>query len=77
MTIGTEKYKIVPDRWSKTGWKYVKEEQVEKNKFFNHPNRSNSFGIEPESKVNKMKQLMQMSYDAEDHTLVSRPKTRG
>lgn len=35
--------KLVPDRWSHTGWKYVGEEPSDK-KFFKSPNRINMFG---------------------------------
>ena len=41
-----EKLVVVPCRWSHTGWKYVTYEPTEK-RFFNHPNRINSFGIMP------------------------------
>ena len=38
-----EKIKLVPDRWSHTGWKYVGDEPSN-HKFFANPNRVNSFG---------------------------------
>ena len=36
-----ENYKLVPCRWSKSGWKYVIDEPYKNDKFFNSPNRVN------------------------------------
>lgn len=35
--------RIVPCRWSNSGWKYVEGEPA-KHKYFSNPNRVNSFG---------------------------------
>ena len=39
----TDGVKIVPCRWTNSGWKYVEDEPA-KQKFFSNPNRANSFG---------------------------------
>ena len=46
--LADENIKLVPCRWSNSGWKYVKEEP-QSQKFFNSPNRVNTFGF-PKSK---------------------------
>lgn len=51
--IESDKFKLVPDRWSPTGWKYLKEEQICESKFFTNPNRTNSHGLSPDSKFAK------------------------
>mmetsp|Transcript_39536 Transcript_39536/g.60374 ORF Transcript_39536/g.60374 Transcript_39536/m.60374 type:complete len:128 (+) Transcript_39536:3-386(+) len=35
--------KLVPSRWSNSGWKYVMEDPMNQS-FFNHPNRVNAHG---------------------------------
>ena len=37
--------KLVPCRWSRTGWKYVESDPKE-HKFFSNPNRVNSHGVQ-------------------------------
>ena len=37
---------LVPNRWSKSGWKYVEQDPI-RHKFFSSPNRMNSFGFSP------------------------------
>ena len=38
MLVDTGEMKIVPCRWSKSGWKYI-EKDPEEQKFFANPNR--------------------------------------
>ena len=45
--------KLVPCRWSHTGWKYVQDDPAKTN-FFSSPNRVNSFGFNQE-KSNKLR----------------------
>jgi hypothetical protein len=44
--------KLVPCRWSKSGWKYVGEEP-EKSKFFGSPNRVNAHGFGKSNSVGR------------------------
>ena len=42
--------KLVPCRWSRTGWKYV-EAETKNHKFFTNPNRANSHGYSSPDQV--------------------------
>ena len=41
-----DSFNLVPDRWSKSGWKYVPGDPGQM-KYFNSPNRVNQFGCSP------------------------------
>merc|ERR1711957_387538 len=42
--------KLVPCRWSRTGWKYV-EAETKQHKFFTNPNRANCHGYSSPDQV--------------------------
>ena len=55
--------KLVPCRWSRTGWKYVEVDPKE-HKFFGNPNRANSHGIPMQGSPQKAQQARAVNDDA-------------
>lgn len=55
------KMHLVPCRWSRSGWKYV-EVDPKTSKFFNNPNRVNSFGIPAPAKHQRGGSMARKSY---------------
>ena len=73
--ISSDKFQIVPDRWSATGWKYLAGDQITKKKFFNNPNRMSSQGIMSPSKMAKLQQQMHLGQYANEYDY-QQPNTR-
>ena len=55
-----ENLKLVPCRWSHTGWKYVQADPG-KTHFFKNPNRVNSFGFNKDVKDENIRRSKRMT----------------
>ena len=48
-SVELEQKYLVPCRWERSGWKYLKVDPKDHNSFFNNPNRKNLLGDESRS----------------------------
>ena len=61
--LPSENLKLVPCRWSHTGWKYV-QANPETTNFFSSPNRVNSFGFSAGKKQSQAHRRMNASVNS-------------